>query len=52
MPIKHFHWSEMLGGLFCVLTVSVITQPTSVLLVLVAFVAGQVVIRTIRNSRK
>lgn len=51
MSIKWFHWSEIVGGVAGVLIVSVIRQPTPVLLGIVGFLAGQVVVRTIRNSR-
>ena len=51
MSVKRFHWSEIVGGLAGVLIVSAIKQPTPVLLAIVGFVVGQVVVRTIRNSR-
>jgi uncharacterized membrane protein len=51
MAVKRFHWSEIVGGLVGVLIVSAIKQPTPVLFAIVGFLVGQVVVRTIRNSR-
>jgi hypothetical protein len=47
-----FHWSEILGGVVGVVVIASVVQPTPVILGLVAFVIGQVVVRTIRNSRR
>jgi xanthosine utilization system XapX-like protein len=51
MAVKRFHWTEIAGGLVGVLIVSAIKQPTPVLFAIVGFLVGQVVVRTIRNSR-
>jgi len=47
-----FHWSEIVGGVVGVAIVSALVKPTPVLLGIVGFVAGQVVTRGIRNSRR
>ena len=47
-----FHWSEIVGGVIGIAVVSAIVQPTPVVLGIVGFIAGQVVVRTIRNSRR
>jgi hypothetical protein len=51
MAVKRFHWSEIVGGVVGVLIVSVLKQPTPVLLGVIGFISGQVVVRTFRNSR-
>ena len=50
--IMRFHWSEIVGGVVGVAVIASVVQPTPVILGLVAFVIGQVVVRTIRNSRR
>jgi hypothetical protein len=47
-----FHWSEIVGGIVGIAVIASIVQPTPVILGVVAFVIGQVVVRTIRNSRR
>ena len=47
-----FHWSEIVGGIVGVVVIASVVQPTPVILGFVAFVIGQVVVRTIRNSRR
>lgn len=51
MAVRRFHWSEIVGGIFGVFIVSAIKQPTPVFLGIIGFLVGQVVVRTIRNSR-
>jgi len=48
---RKFHWSEILGGICGVLVMSAVKQPTPVILGIVGFLAGQIVVRTIRNAR-
>lgn len=50
--IGTFHVTEYLGGGLAVLLVAVIVRPTPVILGVVAFLFGQVVVRTIRNQRR
>lgn len=51
MRIGPFHITEILGGVVAVAVVSAVVSPTPVLLGLVAFVAGQVIVRAIRRNR-
>jgi len=52
MRIGPFHFSEILGGLVAVAVVAAVVSPTPVILGFGAFFLGQVVVRTIRNSRR
>jgi len=48
---RKFHWSEILGGICGVFVMSAVKQPTPVILGIVGFIAGQIIVRTIRNAR-
>jgi len=47
-----FHWSEIVGGVVGLVVVATVVQPTPVLAGVIAFVFGQVIIRTIRNRKR
>ncbi len=52
MRIGPFHFSEIIGGLAAVGVVAVLVTPTPVILGFGAFILGQIIVRTIRNSRR
>ena len=50
--IGPFHITEILGGVAGVAVAALLVQPTPVILGIFAFLCGQVVVRSIRNSRR
>jgi len=51
MSSRKFHWTEIAGGVCGVFVVSAVKQPTPVILGVIGFIAGQIMVRTIRNAR-